>query len=168
MVSPLIVEASYRNPKERELGDFLTEHGIAFDYEREKLPVDIPARTAKYLPDFIPRNTGIILEFKGSFGGPKNHDSKSAEYRQKMILFKEQHPEWDLRFVFQNPKSKIYKGSKTTYAQWADDHGFKWCKDGQFPAEWLEEIKQQQEKTNDKPRKRSQARRSNAKNPRAS
>ena len=41
-----------------------------------------------------------------------------------MILLKEQHPELDIRIVFQDMKKPIYRGSKTTYAKWATDHGF--------------------------------------------
>ena len=34
----------------------------------------------------------------------------------------------DLRFVLQSPNGKIYKGSKTTYAEWCEKNGFKWLK----------------------------------------
>ena len=44
----------------------------------------------------------------------------------------------DLRFVLQSPNGKIYKGSKTTYAQWCEKNGFKWAKK-EIPQEWIDE-----------------------------
>jgi hypothetical protein len=43
--------------------------------------------------------------------------------------------------VFQNANAKIYKGSKTTYAKWAEDHDFKWADKGIVPASWIKELK---------------------------
>lgn len=147
----LKTERPYRNSFEQKLGDQLDAADISFEYEGQRLPVLIPAREAKYIPDFIPTGTGIIIEGKGAFGGGRvNYNATSAAARQKMILFKEQHPEWDLRFVFSNSKAKIYTGSKTTYAQWCDDHGFLWSDKGVIPPAWIKEIKDQQ---NGKPRR---------------
>ena len=44
----------------------------------------------------------------------------------------------DLRFVLQSPNGKIYKGSKTTYAQWCEKNGFMWAKK-EIPQEWIDE-----------------------------
>ena len=41
-------------------------------------------------------------------------------------LIKEQHPDLEVKFLFQNANQKIYKGSKTTYADWAVKNGFEW------------------------------------------
>lgn len=46
----------------------------------------------------------------------------------------------DIRFVFQNPKNKLYKRSKTTYADWCDKHGFKWATKV-IPSSWFKERK---------------------------
>ena len=43
----------------------------------------------------------------------------------------------DLRFVFQNQNNKLFKGSKTTYAQWAEKHGFMFAH-RHIPQSWLE------------------------------
>lgn len=108
--------------------------------------MDIPARTAKAKPDFPCRGTKIILETKGHFGGTKGRDKASAEARAKLLLLKAQYPDLDIRFVFQNAKTKIYKGSKTTNAMWAESNGFKWSDRGIIPQEWIKEIKSQQRK----------------------
>lgn len=81
-----------------------------------------------YTPDFVLPN-GIIIEAKGLF---------EREDRQKHLLIKEQYPNLDIRFVFQNPKLKLYKGSKTTYGDWADKNGFLWST-RQIPDNWLRE-----------------------------
>ena len=54
------------------------------------------------------------------------------------LLFKEQNPTIDIRFVFTNSKNKINKKSKTTYADWCDKYGFKYA-DKVIPEEWFSE-----------------------------
>jgi hypothetical protein len=58
------------------------------------------------------------------------------------LLIKEQHPEIDLRFILQSPNGKIYKGSKTTYAQWCDKNGFVWAAK-EITKTWLDEKPKQ-------------------------
>ena len=89
-----------------------------------------PATQHKYTPDFVLPN-GIIIEAKGIF---------EREDRQKHLLIKMQYPDLDIRFVFQNHKLKLYKGSKTTYADWADKNGFKYSA-RQIPEAWFRESK---------------------------
>ena len=80
-----------------------------------------------YLPDFHLIN-GVFLEVKGRL---------TSEDRRKMKAVKLCNPELDIRFVFQAPYNKIYKGSKTTYAKWAEKHGFPWCSYQTIPIDWL-------------------------------
>lgn len=148
----LRVEAGVRNSFEAKIDKQFEVAGIDVQYEPFKLDVAIPARIAKYLPDWHPRDTNILVEGKGLFGG-KHASSTSAAARKKMALFKEQHSEWDLRFIFQNARAKIYKGSKTTYADWAESHGFKWSDRGLLPREWITEIKEQQREHNRNPKR---------------
>jgi hypothetical protein len=56
------------------------------------------------------------------------------------LLIKEQHPNLDIRFLFQNANNKIRKGSKTTYAQWCEKNDIKWC-EKIIPDTWLKENK---------------------------
>lgn len=134
MPEPLLIQARYRNKLEKSVGEQLRAAGVEFDYEGEKVEILIPARKSTYLPDFKARKAPIIIESKGYF-------YNGAQDRQKLILIKEQHPELDIRIVFSNASKPIYKKSKTTYGQWATDHGFKWADNGVVPKSWLKEMK---------------------------
>lgn len=117
----------YRSGLEDKIAKQLEEAGIPYKYEQRKIEYRVE-KTSKYTPDFELPN-GIIVETKGRF---------VVADRMKHLLVKEQHPDLDIRFVFSNSKVKLSKTSKTTYAQWADKHGFKWA-DKLIPKEWLEE-----------------------------
>jgi hypothetical protein len=138
------VKPKFRSGSEELVADQLSAAGIRYDFEGMKVPYRVPARDAIYNPDFPLRGTNIILEVKGAFGDKRDMKRRSTEVRQKMILVKEQHPELDIRFVFDNAKTKIYPGSKTTNAQWAEDHGFLWADKKTIPPAWLAEILMQQ------------------------
>lgn len=88
----------------------------------------IPESVHKYTPDFILPN-GIIIEAKGLF--------ETAD-RQKHLLIKKQYPHLDIRFVFQNPNNRLYKGSKTTYADWCKKHGYQYATK-LIPSAWFKE-----------------------------
>jgi hypothetical protein len=113
----------------------LRSRGIKYTYESETLEYKyiIPARqkTERYTPDFpIITKTGkkIYIETKGKL---------TAENRKKYLRVRDL-LSIDLRFVFQRPNNKIYKGSNTTYGQWATKNGFLWA-DKTMPNEWLSE-----------------------------
>ncbi|ATB23422.1 endonuclease I [Escherichia phage ZG49] len=53
-------------------------------------------------------------------------------------------PEMDIgvetiRMVFSSSRSKLYKGSPTTYGAWCEKNGFKFA-DKFIPVEWLREV----------------------------
>jgi len=58
--------------------------------------------------------------------------------RKKHLLMKEQNPDIEIKFFFDKSNNKIYKGSSTTYGDWATAHGFEWTdlKRG-LPPEWI-------------------------------
>lgn len=118
--------AGYRSGLEEKISSQIAARGLTVKYETEVIEYEVPSRKAKYRPDFKLSN-GVIIETKGRF---------VAKDRQKHVLVKEQHPEIDLRFVFQRSKAPIYKGSKTTYADWCDKHGFVYA-DKLIPLEWF-------------------------------
>lgn len=118
----------FRSGLEEKVAEELRVLGINVRYEEEKISYLKPARNAKYTPDWILPN-GVIVETKGRF---------VTEDRQKHILIKQQHPELDIRFVFSNSRSRISKGSKTTYAMWCEKNGFLYA-DKSIPRSWLEE-----------------------------
>jgi hypothetical protein len=144
----LTIEPEFRSGLEKDAAEKLTAAGVPFGYESQTISYTVPAREAKYHPDFSFENCPIILEPKGRFGGTYafkgrqmgNSKDAAVKERQKFILLKEQHPEWDIRFIFSRAKTPIYKGSKTTYGKWATDHGFKWA-EKVVPDEWIDEIK---------------------------
>jgi hypothetical protein len=140
----LKLEPSYRSGLEKTIAQQLEDAGLSFDYEKMKLEYNIPARVAKYTPDF--KVGKIVIESKGAFGyGPNRFaGGDPAKERQKLILVKQQHPDIDLRIVFQRASTKIYKNSPTTYAAWATANGFKWSDKGTIPPEWIKEMKEQQ------------------------
>lgn len=102
--------------------------GVNFQYETVKIKYQIPTRFSTYTPDFILPN-GILIETKGDF---------LAADRKKHLLVKEQHPELDIRFVFGNARRRLSPSSKTTYAGWCQQYGFKWAH-GSIPLEWIRE-----------------------------
>lgn len=120
----------YRSGLEDKIAKDLTSQGVGFSFESIKISYTKPERIAKYTPDFLLEN-GIIVETKGWF---------LPEDRTKHLLVKAQHPELDIRFVFNRSSSPINKGSKTTYADWCIKHGFKYA-DKTIPSEWLAEVK---------------------------
>lgn len=144
----LSIEPEYRSGLEREAAAKLTQAGVSFDYEGQWIRYAVPAREAKYLPDFSFRDCPIIIEPKGLFGGAITGNGKrrvstkdaAVKERQKFVLLKEQHPHLDIRFIFSRASTPIYKGSKTTYGKWATDHGFMWS-EKVLPDAWIKEIK---------------------------
>ena len=117
----------FRSGLELDLDESLKQVGIDGEYEKNKIKYTVPASEHTYTPDFRLPN-GIYVETKGRF---------VTEDRKKHLLIKAQYPNLDIRFVFQNSKNKIRKGSKTTYADWCDKYGYKYS-DKTIPKEWLE------------------------------
>ena len=113
----------FRSGLEKRIATQLINRKIKFKYETLRVPY-----TSKhnYIPDFILPN-GIIIEAKGRF---------VSQDRRKHLLVKEQNPELDIRFVFSNSSSKLYKGSNTTYATWCSKHNYLFS-DKDIPKEWL-------------------------------
>lgn len=123
-------KGKYRSAFEKSVGGLLEEANVSFRYEDKKdvLKYTQPATKHMYTPDFVLPN-GIIVETKGRL---------TLYDRQKMVLVREQHPDKDIRFVFQRAKNPIRKGSKTTYAMWAEKNGFQWA-EGSIPQDWIDE-----------------------------
>ena len=122
------IRAGYRSGIEQYISEQLQEKKIEAEYEPFKIPYSVPESKHTYTPDFVLGN-GLVLESKGRF---MNAD------RKKHCLIKAQYPDLDLRFVFSNSRSKLNKGSKTTYASWCEKNGFLYA-DKMVPLEWLKE-----------------------------
>lgn len=108
----------YRSGLEQTMSTLFQEvYGQPVDYETEKIQYVVPASNHKYTPDFKLPN-GIYIETKGRF--------MPADMK-KHLLIKQQHPDLDIRFIFQNPNSTNSKRTKTTYANFCEKHGFRYC-----------------------------------------
>ena len=105
---------AFRSGLEEKVADLMVELGSSTSMNRLGFPMRLHTT---YTPDFVLPN-GIYLECKGLW---------EPEDRRKIKAVIEQHPEIDLRMVFQAPFNKISKKSKTTYAKWCDKHNIKWC-----------------------------------------
>lgn len=138
----------YRSGLEEKIANQLDAAGVDYEYESIKIPYLVPAREAKYIPDFPIPGTNILIEGKGHWGGGRFGGIKqaSAEQRQKMLLLREQRPDLDIRIVYERAATKIYPGSPTTNSEWATTHGFKFADKGTVPESWIKEIKKQQRK----------------------
>ena len=115
---------NYRSGLEERFSKYLDKLNVPYLFEVEKFEYQT---TSKYTPDFFLKN-GVIIECKGFF--------KPSD-RRKHLAIKAQHPELDIRFVFQR-NNTLTKQSKTTYGSWADKHGFKWCIFPNIPEDWLQ------------------------------
>ena len=115
----------YRSGLEKEVAAYLRQKQKKVRYEVLKVEwEDLRYRT--YTPDFVLDN-GIIIETKGIFD--------SAD-RRKHREIQRQHPELDIRFIFSNAKSKLYKGAKSRYCDWCEKNNFKWAH-RVIPEGWL-------------------------------
>ena len=121
---------NYRSIFEADIAENST---VKFEYEKTVIEYVMPPK--KYKPDFtFKKKAGglMIIEGKGYF---------TSSDRTKMKLVKDQNPTLDIRFLFQNANNKLRRGSKTTYAKWAESNGFPWAEGINLPKEWVKEIK---------------------------
>ena len=123
----------YRSRLEKQMGQFLTQLGVPFAFEPHRIPFK---KEHQYLPDFFLEGYGFYIETKGRFVSTDRRKHKEIVDRKKHLLIKEQHPEIDIRFAFQNPNAKLSKKSRTSCGQWCDRHGFKWC-GRKVPPSWF-------------------------------
>lgn len=102
--------AKYRSKFEAMIASKVSKAAV---YEPISVPYVIPETKHKYTPDWVVGDYWV--EAKGKL---------TLVDRKKMVLIKQQHPDKQIVFVFQNPNVKISKGSPTTYREWALSKGF--------------------------------------------
>jgi hypothetical protein len=126
-------KSPYRSGLEERLAQQLTDAGVTYKFEPDTLPYIMGGKVHGYTPDFRVAD-GIYLEGKGYFkGGTKD--------RHKLMLVKDQHPEVDLRIIFQRENLPVTDDTTLTYGDWADLNGFTWAGGGKIPEHWLAEFK---------------------------
>ena len=109
----------------------LEKAGVQFEYEPHNLPYTVERQ---YYPDLLVGD--IYIELKGFF---------RQDAQRKMKAVKAQHPDLDIRFLFQRASSPVHgakkrkDGSKMTCAEWADRYNFIWAEGEQVPEEWINE-----------------------------
>lgn len=117
---------------EQRVAKKLTDQGVAFIYEPHALPYSVER---KYIPDLLIGD--IYIELKGFF---------RQDAQRKMKAVKAQHPDLDIRFLFQRGNSPVHgakkrkDGTKMTCAEWADRYGFTWAEGEVIPQEWINEA----------------------------
>ena len=119
------IKNGYRSGLEDDIAKDLKDRGVNFEYEKLKVQWQL-LENKTYTPDFKLPN-GIIIESKGRF--------VQAD-RKKHLIIQDQHPFLDIRFVFSNSRSKLYKGAKSTYGDWCNKHGILYA-DKRIPDERL-------------------------------
>jgi hypothetical protein len=121
-----------RSKFEQRLVDQLREKGVDYVYEKQcTWFTPPPKRTRKTWDFWITTKSGkeIVIEGKG-WWKPKRRIAELECIKQ--------HPEIDVRYVFENAETKIRKGSKTSYADVCRKHGILFAQ-GRIPQEWLDE-----------------------------
>ena len=124
----------FRSGLEDRVSKQITEAGLELLYETDKIGYVVPARDAKYTPDFkLPKPGGFFyVETKGIW---------TVQDRAKHLLIQKQFPDLDIRFVFSNQNAKLYKGSPTSYALYCEKHNFQYA-NKVIPEAWLTEAKE--------------------------
>lgn len=120
-------EAGFRSAFEHRIAKQAEQDGIEFEYEPESSKLKWQPKEKTYLPDFVLDN-GIVVEAKGRL---------TQQDRTKILHVLEQHPEVDLRLVFQYD-NKLTRSSKTRYSDWCKRHGIPYAF-GTIPTEWAYE-----------------------------
>jgi hypothetical protein len=113
----------FRSPLEKAVSNFFDRKGLTALYEAQTIGYKLDCR---YTPDFVLQN-GVIIETKGFL---------SPEDRRKMKAVKLQHPDLDLRMIFQH-NGFLTKKKKTTYGKWCDKLGIPWCVWPNIPEDWF-------------------------------
>ena len=133
-ITPQGLKHGYRSGLEETIAKQIEDAGLLVEFEASVIDYIKPQSSHKYTPDFdLEKSDGVVMyiETKGRL---------MLEDRKKHILINKQHPRLDIRFVFQNPRARISKTSKTTYADWANNNYFKWAAKT-IPQEWLDECR---------------------------
>ena len=115
-----------RSDLEGLVADQLEKQRVKFVFEPSSIQYEVPK---KYTPDFLVPN-GILIAVKGWL---------KAEDQRKHKLIKAQHPELDIRFVFQRLRTKV-QGGRFTCEEWCKKYGFLYA-ESIVPNSWIHEKK---------------------------
>ena len=117
-----------RSKLEQRIADNLTDRGVTYLYEKDKVSYVIPESEHVYTPDLRLKHRKWLIEVKG-----RMRDSDIS----KMLHVKASNPDLDVRFIFQRDQP-LRRGSRKKYSDWCREHGFLYAI-GKVPQEWLDE-----------------------------
>lgn len=125
-------EKKRRSKLEMKFEEILKSSTQDYDYEVTKISYIVPESKHVYTVDWTIKRK-LLIETKGYLS--------DHQERNKYVLLKQQYPELDLRFVFDNP-NKLCGGTKYTHAKWAEKHNFPYCsiRDIDVIQKWIEEA----------------------------
>ena len=125
----ILVRWQLKQTFEQKVMSNLTAKGVEFEFEPHSLPYSV---TRDYIPDLL---TGeMYIEIKGYF---------RQDAQRKMRAVKKQHPEKDIRFLFQRADATIQgakkrkDGTKMTCREWAERYGFQYAQGEEIPEQWI-------------------------------
>lgn len=119
-----------RNPFEvktfKDLKAILSQDKVQINYESEKIPY---TTTHVYVPDFVLEwkdGHKVYIETKGYL---------RREDAEKMIAVKKQHPDLDIRILFEKD-NRVSNRHKMRYSTWAEKYGFPYAIK-KIPDDWF-------------------------------
>jgi hypothetical protein len=115
-------ETGYRSGFEAQVAEHIPKTAT---YESVTIPYTMMV-SSRYKPDFILHEQAMFIEVKGRF---------SMEDRAKMAQVKRQHPDLDIRLLFQSKRQRITK--LMTAEDWCRKMGFPCAQGPEIPEEWL-------------------------------
>ena len=116
----------FKSKLEEKVWNSLIKEYPSVQYEPIRIKFTQPVQDRTYTPDFkTDSSKEIYLEAKGLL---------DLETRKKMIWVRECNPDIRIIMLFQNASNKLHRGSKTTYAMWAEANNFEWL---DFRKDWL-------------------------------
>ena len=125
----ILVRWQLKQTFEQKVMSNLTAQGVEFEFEPHSLPYSV---TRDYIPDLLIGE--MYIEIKGYF---------RQDAQRKMRAVKKQHPEKDIRFLFQRADATIQgakkrkDGTKMTCREWAERYGFQYAQGEEIPEQWI-------------------------------
>ena len=120
----------YKSGLEKRFAELCFKNGVKAEYEKTRFKF---VKVGHYTPDWK-INDKLYVETKGYFS-PSN--------RGNLLSFREQHPDVEIFLVFGQPENRLTKKSKTTYAAWCEQHGFRWASISKFPLHLFKKEKEE-------------------------
>ena len=109
----------------------LKKQGVEYELNNKDKAIEYISckKTKVFVPCFV-MSDGMIIECVSGL---------LARDCRKYLLLREQHPDLDIRFVFEIDNMKILGGDGLSLAEWAASNRFHWAKK-LIPLEWMVEI----------------------------